>query len=138
MKGSGKIVFKWTPTQQQDFEQLKNKICTAPVLVLPDLHHPFEIETDASDYALDVVITQLGHPITFHSKNFKDTIITYSTYEKELYAIVKDLKQWRHYILGKETIITLTINLYSSLHPCRNYRQLDISSGLITCNSSGW
>ena len=52
MKGNGKIVFKWKLTQKQAFEQLKNKLCTAPVLVLLDLHHPFEIETGTSDYAL--------------------------------------------------------------------------------------
>ena len=61
-KQNGKTIFKWTSTQQQDFEQLKNKICTAPVLVLPYLHHPFEIETNAQNYALDAVITQLGQP----------------------------------------------------------------------------
>ena len=56
-KGNGKTVFKWTSTQQQAFEQLKNKLGTAPVLVLPDLHRPFEIETDASNYALVAMIT---------------------------------------------------------------------------------
>ena len=90
-KGNGKIVFKWTPTQWQDFEQIKNKICTAPVLVLPNFHHPFEIEMDASDYALGDVITQSGHLVAFHSKNFNQTIRRYSTYEKELHAIVQAL-----------------------------------------------
>ena len=42
-KGNGKNVFKWTPTQQQSFEQLKKNICTAPVLVLHDLYQPFDI-----------------------------------------------------------------------------------------------
>ena len=60
-KGNGKIVFKWTPTQQQDFEKIKNKLCTTPVIVLLDLHQPFEIETDALDYALSVVIAQSSH-----------------------------------------------------------------------------
>ena len=69
-KGNGKNVFKWTPTQQQAFEQIKNKICTIPVLVLPDLHQHFEIETDASNYALGVVITQSCHPVTFHFETF--------------------------------------------------------------------
>ena len=45
-KGNGKIVFKWTLTQQQYFEQLKNKLCIAPILVLLDLYHPFDIEID--------------------------------------------------------------------------------------------
>ena len=105
MKGNGKNVFKWTPTQQQDFEQIKNKLCTTPILVLPDLHQPFEIETDASNYALDAVITRPGHPVVFHFETFSDTVRRYSTYEKELYAIVQALKKWRHYILGKEMII---------------------------------
>ena len=81
-KGNGKTIFKWTPTQQQDFEKLKNKLCNAPILVLPDLCHSFEIETDTSDYALGLVITQSGHPVAFHSENFNGTVRTYSMYEK--------------------------------------------------------
>ena len=73
--------------------------------MLPDLHHPFEIETGASDYALSAVITQSGHPDAFHSETFNDTIRRYLTYEKELYAIMKALKKWRHYIIGKEMVI---------------------------------
>ena len=73
--------------------------------MLHDFHKPFETEINASDYSLSVVITQLGHPIAFHPKTFSDTVRRYSTYEKELYAIVQALKQWRHYILGKETTI---------------------------------
>ena len=56
MKGNGKTVFKWTLTQQQAFEQIKKSLCTTPVLVLPNLHHPFEIKMDASNYALSAVI----------------------------------------------------------------------------------
>ena len=104
-KGYGKAIFKWTLTQQQAFEQLKNKFCTTPILVLSDLHQPFEIDTDASDYALIAVITKLGHPVTFHFEFFSDTVRMYSTYENELYAIVQAIKQWIHYIIGKETII---------------------------------
>ena len=82
MKGNGKTVFKWTLTQQQAFEQLKNNLCAAPVLVLPNLHHPFEIETDTSGYDLGAVITQFGYPVSFHSETFNDTVRSYSTYEK--------------------------------------------------------
>ena len=73
--------------------------------MLHDFHQPFEIETDASDYALVAVITQSGHPVAFHFKTFSDMVRRYSTYEKELYAIVQALKQWRHYILGNEEIM---------------------------------
>ena len=73
--------------------------------MLPDLHQALQIEMDASDYDLGVVITQSSHPVAFHSNIFSDTVQRYSKYEKELYAIVQALKQWKHYILGKETII---------------------------------
>ena len=81
-KGNGKNVFKWTPTQQQDFEQLKKKLCTTPIPMLPDLHQPFKIDTDTLDYALGAVITQSGHPVAFHSETFNENIRRYSMYEK--------------------------------------------------------
>ena len=91
--------------QEQAFEQLKHKLYTATVLVLPNLHHPFEIYMDAFDYALGTVIAQSSHPFSFHSKNFNDIVRSYSTHEKEMHAIVKSLNKWRHYVLGKEMII---------------------------------
>ena len=105
MKGNGKNIFKWTPTQKQYFEQIKNNLCTTPVLVLPDLHHPFEIEMDASNYYVGVVITQPGHPFMFHSDTFINTVRRYSMYETQVHSIVQALKQWRHYILGREIVI---------------------------------
>ena len=89
-------VFKWTLTQQQAFEHLKHKLCTTPVLALPDLHQPFEIEMDATDYALRVVITPSYYPYAFHYEAVNGTVKRYSTYEKELYSIVQAIKQWRH------------------------------------------
>ena len=64
-KGNGKTVLKWTLTQQQAFEQLKKKTCTTLVLVLHDLHQPFEIEMDASDYSLGAMITPYYYPNAF-------------------------------------------------------------------------
>ena len=78
--------------------------------MLPYLHHPFDIETDASNYALDLVITQLGHPVMFHFETFNDIVRRYSTYEKELYTIVQAIKKWRHYILGKKIAILIDHN----------------------------
>ena len=60
--------------------------------MLPNLHQPFEIDTDASDYTLGVEITQSHHRVAFHFETFSDTVRRYSTYEKELYAIMQALK----------------------------------------------
>jgi hypothetical protein len=42
---------------------LKEKISSAPVLALPNLRQPFEIQTDASHYAMGAVLLQYGKPI---------------------------------------------------------------------------
>jgi hypothetical protein len=76
-----------------------------PINFTTDLQHPFEIETDASDYAVGAVLTQHGHPVAYHSETLSDTVRKYPTYDKEMYSIVQAYRQWRHYILGKEIVI---------------------------------
>lgn len=51
------------------------------------------------------VLMQHGQPICFHSETFSGAVINYPTYDKELYALVKSVKKWKHYLMGKETFI---------------------------------
>jgi len=67
---------------------LKEKNSTTPVLAVPDLKQPFEIQADARKYAMGVVVMQHGKPICYHSDTFSNVIINYPTYDKELYALV--------------------------------------------------
>jgi hypothetical protein len=97
--------FQWGGSQQKAFDTLKTKISTTPVLALPDLQQSFEIETDASDYAMGAVLMQHRKPICYHSETFTTTVINYPTYDKELYALVQSVKKWKHYLMGKETVI---------------------------------
>jgi hypothetical protein len=80
---------------------LKENISSAPFLALPDLRQPFEVQTDASNYAMGAVFLQHGKHICFHSKTFNGVVINYTTYDKELYAFMKSVKIWKHYLLGK-------------------------------------
>jgi hypothetical protein len=81
-KGRGKETFSWGQTQQQEFDDLKHRLCSAQVLSLHDLQKPFEIETDAFDYAIKTIITQHGHPVAYHSETLSNTVHKYPTYEK--------------------------------------------------------
>jgi hypothetical protein len=63
------------------------------LLSLSDLQHPFEIETDASDYVVGTIFTQYGHPMAYHSETLFDTIQKYTTYDKEMYSIVQSYCQ---------------------------------------------
>ncbi|RVW75511.1 Transposon Tf2-2 polyprotein [Vitis vinifera] len=59
----------WSRQCQMAFESLKEAMSTEPVLRLPDLELPFEVQTDASDRALGGVLVQEGHPVAFESRN---------------------------------------------------------------------
>ncbi|RDX83365.1 Tf2-6, partial [Mucuna pruriens] len=52
------------------------------------------IQCDSSSVVIGVVILQEGHPITYFSEKLK-----------ELYALVRALKNWQHYLLTKEFVI---------------------------------
>jgi hypothetical protein len=97
--------FDWNADAEKHFTQLKQALCSAPVLRLPDLQQPFEIEMDASQFMIGVVLKQGGHPVAYHSEALAEAKLNYSTYDKEFYSLVQALKQWKHYLLGKETIL---------------------------------
>jgi len=84
---------------------LKEKISKTPLLALPNLQKPFEIETDTSDYAMGIVLMQHDKPICYHSETFISVVVNYPTYDKELYALVRSMKKWKHDLMGKETVI---------------------------------
>ena len=102
---SVKKLFHWGDVQQKAFDALNKNIISAPVLALLDLRQPFEIQIDASEYAMGAVLMQHGKPISFHSKIFNGALTNYPTYEKELYALVQCVNKLKHYLMGKETII---------------------------------
>jgi len=104
-KGGVKEKLFWLESQQKAFIELKDYLCLARVLSLPDLQQPFEVETDASNYAIGAVLTEHKHPVAYHSETLSDTVWKYPIYDKEKYSIVQAYQQWKNYILGKETVI---------------------------------
>ena len=58
------------------------------MLTLPDLQQPFEMETNASNYAIGAVLTQQGNPVAYHSETLSNIVQKYPTYDKEMYSIV--------------------------------------------------
>ena len=121
-------VFQWRGKQQKAFDTLKEKISIAPVLALPNLQRPFEIETDASDYAMGAVLIQHSKPICYHSETFNSTVVNYPTYDKELYALVQSVKKWKHYLMSKEIVIHTNhqplqyLHSQTKLQQSRHYR----------------
>jgi hypothetical protein len=80
-RGGGKEKFAWG-WPQQAFDDLKQCLFSTPVLSLLDLQQPFEIDTDASDYVVGVVLTQHSHPVAYHSETLSYVVRKYPTYDK--------------------------------------------------------
>ncbi|GKD20862.1 putative nucleotidyltransferase, ribonuclease H [Tanacetum coccineum] len=95
----------WDEECQVAFESLKKAVMKEPVLRLPDVTMPFELHTDASDFAIGGVLMQDGHPIAFESQKLNETERKYTVQEKEMTAVVYCLRIWRHYLLGSRFVI---------------------------------
>ena len=85
--------FEWTQETQQVFEELKQQLTLAPILMMPDQTKPFQIECDASKYASGAVLTQLDsngdhHLVAFLLKTFSEMERNYEIYNRELLAII--------------------------------------------------
>ena len=121
--------FEWTTECQQAFNDLKTRFTSEPILMMPDQMKPFQIECDMSKYALGAVLTQLDsngdrHPCTFISKMFSPTKKNYEIYNRELLAIIRALKEWRHYIQGSSHT-TIIFSDHKNLTYFREARKLN-------------
>lgn len=109
LKKGSKIVIN--DKYMNTFETCKSLLVNDPLLQYPDFSKPFNLTTDASDFALGAILSQgpigTDKPICYASRTLTSTEVNYSTIEKELLAIVWATKYFRPYIFGhKFKIIT--------------------------------
>lgn len=97
--------FYWTEESTEAFEMLKNALCTAPVLTLPDFNKHFVIEADACHKGMGAVLMQDGKPIAYFSKGFGERHLGLSIYEKEYLSIINAVEKWRSYLIGRHFLI---------------------------------
>jgi len=95
----------WTDKCQKEFDDLKRRMFTTPILKLPDFGRPFEVHTDASDFSIGGVLMQDGHPVAYESRKLQDRERRYPVHEKEMTVIIHYLHVWRHYLIGKPFVV---------------------------------
>nr|GFC77582.1 retrotransposon protein, putative, Ty3-gypsy subclass [Tanacetum cinerariifolium] len=127
MRKGEKIV--WNEEREKSFEELKQRLVSAPVLTLPSGSCGFQIYSDASKKGLGCVLMHHGKVIAYASRQLKPYEVNYPTHDLELAAhgkviacasrqlkpyevnypthdlelaaVVFALKIWRHYLYGE-------------------------------------
>jgi hypothetical protein len=92
---------EWTPTCEASFQELKKRLTTAPILVMPDMEKSFSIYCDAYGQGLGSVLMQDGHLVVYASQELRKHEVHYVTHDLELASVVHALKIWRHYLMVK-------------------------------------
>lgn len=84
---------QWNENAQKAFEELKKRLATPPILILPDFTKEFMVETDALSSGIGAVLCQGNRPVAFYSKKMSKKMQQASTYVRELYAITEAIQK---------------------------------------------
>src|SRR5882724_11425283 len=145
--------FSWGPNHTKAIETIKITFTKAPILVHFNPDNPIMVETDASDYAIAAIISQISpndgdiHPIVFYSHSLQPAELNYKIYDKELLAIFKAFRQWRNYLKGSAHVV-LVLSDHKNLKYFATTKQLmhhqvcwsEYLSGFnyLICYCAGW
>ncbi|GJQ97043.1 putative reverse transcriptase domain-containing protein [Tanacetum coccineum] len=115
--------FDWGEEQEEAFQLLKQKLCAAPILALPEGSDDFVVYCDASIKGLGAVLMQRMKVIAYASRQLKIHEKNYTTHDLELGAVVFALKIWRHYLYGTKCVVFTD---HKSLQHILNQKELNM------------
>ncbi|GJR42680.1 putative reverse transcriptase domain-containing protein [Tanacetum coccineum] len=118
-----KVKFEWGDKQEAAFQLLKQKLCSAPILALPEGSEDFIAYCDASKKGLGTVLMQREKVIAYASRQLKIHEKNYTTHDLELGAVVFALKIWRHYLYGTKCTVFTD---HKSLQHILNQKELNM------------
>ncbi|GJS89391.1 putative reverse transcriptase domain-containing protein, partial [Tanacetum coccineum] len=106
------VKFDWTEKAEAAFQLLKEKLCSAPILSLPEGSENFMVYCDASRKGLGAVLKQKETVIAYASRQLKIHEKNYTTHDLELGAVVFALKMWRNYLYGCTFLLQILNNQF--------------------------
>lgn len=122
-KGKAPEKVKWSEACQLSYSRLKESVCSAPILRLPDPSKTFTLRTDASTVGLGAALGQEHdgdwRPIAYASKKLSETEQRYHAIELECYAVVWGIRRFYPYLYGRHFIVECDHHPLSALHKIR-------------------
>ncbi len=108
-KGKPSDKISWGEEEDKAFETIRKCLISPPILAYPDFSKEFLLFTDASDYGIGAVLSQVQNEkevvIAYFSKHLSGPELKYSTIEREAYAIVKAVQRFRHYLQDEPFVV---------------------------------
>ena len=99
------VKFVWTDACETSFQELKKRLTTTPILIVPERGRGYTLYCDASLLGYRGVLMQGDRVVIFGSRQLKDHEKNYPTHDLELCSVVFALKTWRHYLYGKDFVV---------------------------------
>ncbi|GKB89468.1 putative reverse transcriptase domain-containing protein [Tanacetum coccineum] len=123
-----KVAFEWGDKQEAAFQTLKNKLCSAPILALPQGAENFIVYCDASHKGLGAVLMQNEKVIACASRQLKIYEKNYTTHDLEL-ELLSDYDCEIHYHPEKANVLADALSRKERIKPLR-VRALVMTIGL--------
>ena len=96
------VKFEWNDLCKKAFQELKRRLTSAPVLIVPDRGQGYTVYCNASKDGLGCVLMQSGRVVDYGSRQLKNHEKSYPMHDMELAAIVFALKIWCRYLYGEQ------------------------------------
>ncbi|GJY18833.1 putative reverse transcriptase domain-containing protein [Tanacetum coccineum] len=118
-----KVKFDWSDKEEEAFQLIKQKLCSVPILALPEGSEDFIVYYNASIIGLGVVSMQREKVISYALRQLKIHEKNYTTHDLELRVVVFALKILRHYLYGTKCMVFTD---YKSLQHILNHKELNM------------
>ena len=96
------VKFEWNELCEKALPELKRRLTSAPILIVPERGQRYTVYCDASKDGLGCAVMQSGRVVAYVSCQLKNHEQSYPTHDMELATIVFALKIWRHFLYTEQ------------------------------------
>jgi hypothetical protein len=101
--------FEWTEECQVAFDEIKRLLTSPPVMAYPKPNCPYILDTDASNFAIGAVLSQVQdgveRVIAYGSRTLNKSEVRYCVTDRELLAVKYFVEYYKYYLLGQQFLV---------------------------------